>query len=148
MKKNSRKYRKLQKIHEQRKEMEAQIVKERQMNPKIRVCKHYIDNYYGERETLLYPISKEECRCKKCKTIYPITVYNKMQRYMNCNRYRTFFCEDITEQVIEETAKPIRYCHVEDGGIKYLDEPEYVLKGGIESKISRFRTVYVEVIEN
>ena len=104
MKKNSRKYRKLQKEQTIRTEQALQKAGAPFSRHKIRECRH----------KYLHPISDTECQCSECKVIFPIELYEKSR---NSN-------EAVSREILEMSLRTVRYYYVAEDEIEYLKPEE------------------------
>nr|MBP3598318.1 hypothetical protein [Eubacterium sp.] len=129
MKKNGRKYRRIQKEKEiKRIEAEKRAGKPYSKH-KIRVCRHW-EGYsvgfgIGHVWSILYPISKEKCVCLDCGIIYSIDVYNKMKTLIEefNNNYMCTTIHYYSER-IQKMIKPVSYYYVAENMIEYTEQPE------------------------
>ena len=126
MKKNGKRYRRLQKERAERvqqtqeklsnrdvcKQQKQQKQQKKDKGPVIYKCWHETRN-----SCQLRSISDTECQCTECKTIFPIEFYN----------YRCGYDGPVSQETLEASLRPVRYYLVE-GKIEYLkteDDPKY-----------------------
>lgn len=148
MKKNGKKYRKLQKEKLDRKKKHLEKCGPPYSKRKVKVCRHYgyngeirsymtrweIPHYqmiYTGAVSYLDPVSDEKCRCRCCGAEFPVESYHEMEHYVknNCRVIDDIIStphEWETVQRIEETGeppvKPTRYCYVAKDQIEYISD--------------------------
>lgn len=122
MKKNSRKWRKLQKEKAERRA--AQKVGEPFSKERTRrhFCLHYAGRpggfMLGNCSSLLVPIGENECKCGKCGKIFSLDKYQQMEKLVSCLSISCF------EDGIEELSvglEPVYYRRISETETEILD---------------------------
>lgn len=151
MKKNGKKYRKLQKINEQKKEENLKNAGKPYSKHKIKICYHYDTTigFKGGTYSFLEAIYPNKCCCSKCKQEFSIDFYYKMIRYLT--RYARLDNLKYHEK-IHKKIKPVCYYYVEEDVVNYLDEKEAMAYVGETDKYKCLKCgkslKYIESISN
>ena len=128
MKKNGKKWRKLQKEKVKRKATMMVGEPYSRASKKIKVCTHYFGQpgsiVAGYCVSLLKKINEEECLCKCCGKRFPIEMYDKMEKlteYLSnkgCCTYVDYIAE------LSEGLEPVWYRQLSETEIEVVDRKE------------------------
>jgi hypothetical protein len=128
MKKDGKKYRRLQKEKAERRIEAEKRASAPYSKHKVKLCIHYgaigggiIPGY---AQSYLYPISDTECRCAECQKVFPIEVYHEMKDF--AEGYSRLNCTTMMPEMIKiaKSAKPVKYYYVAEDTIEYLPDDD------------------------
>lgn len=111
----------------------------------IKSCYHYDTtksndrvNYYWFVFSFLDEISQEECRCRKCKKVFPMKFYYNMKWYLE---HYLGMDNEIFHKKMQKKVKPVFYRYVSEENVEYLKKRDY--NRAVQNEIDTYQTSYL-----
>lgn len=130
MKKNGKKWRKLQKEAAERRAIAEARAGEPFSKAKTRkkFCCHYdgwgggpLPGFYHSK---LVPLGEKECVCKECGKVFPIEKYEQMERLIKYELNRGNVYDDDRDSDLYEGLEPVYYRRISENEIEILETPK------------------------